>query len=116
MISWWSALMLGLLGATVADGSRIGGVMLTAKRWPWSRSGQRAPFVVGLLIRAGSAGILSAVIALQQIVGWSDQPLVLFVLGIATPTVVQNTTRLGRAVAKAIMTEYFGGGGGAGGV
>lgn len=71
--------------------------------------------MVGLLIRACCAGALSAVVALQGIAGWSDQPLALFILGVATPTVVQNATRLGRAIVRAIMTEYFDRGGGGGG-
>jgi hypothetical protein len=112
MTPWWTGLLLGGLGAAVADGSKIAGVMLSSKRWPWSKPAQRAPFVVGLFIRGGCAAALSAVVAAQAVVGWSDQPLALFVLGLSAPSVVQHGTRLGRAVVIAIMNEYFGGGGG----
>ena len=111
MTPWWAALLFGLLGAAVADGSKISTVMLTSKKWPWNRPGQRAPFAVGLLIRAGCAGALSAMVAIQEIVGWSDRPLALFAVGAVTPTVVQHGTRLGRVVVKAVMSEYLGSGG-----
>lgn len=112
MIPWWTGLLLGALGAAVADGSKIGGILLTSKRWPWSKPGQRAPFAVGLLIRGGCAAALSAVVAAQAVTGWSDQPLALFAVGLSAPTIVQHGTRVGRAIMQAIMSEYFGGGGG----
>jgi hypothetical protein len=112
MISWWVGLLLGAVGALVADGSKISTLMLTSKRWPWTKSGQRGPFVIGLLIRVGCAAALASVIARQAIVGWSDQPLALFIVGVSAPTIIQHGTRLGRAVARAVLAEYFKEGGG----
>ncbi|MGI5236987.1 hypothetical protein [Dactylosporangium sp. CA-139066] len=109
--SWWLGLLLGAVGAAVADGTKISAFMLTFKRWPWTKDRQRAPFFVGLLIRIACAAALSSVVATQPIVGWSDQPLALFLVGLSAPTLVQHGTRLGRAVLKAIMAEYSGAGG-----
>jgi hypothetical protein len=111
---WWEGLLLGALGAAVADGTRIASVMLASKRWPWRTPGQRAPFAVALMIRGGCAAALAGVVAIQEIVGWSDKPLVLFLLGLTAPTVLQHSIRLARVVAKAIIGEYFRGTGGGG--
>ena len=114
MIPWWTGLLLGALGAGVADGTKVGTVMLTSKKWPWTSPGQRGPFLVGLSIRASCGAALSAVVAAAAVVGWSDQPLALFVIGLSAPTIVQHGTRLGRAVVRAILAEYSDGGGGSG--
>jgi hypothetical protein len=104
--------MLGGLGAAVADGSKVAGVMLTAKTWPWSDRAQRLPLVVALAVRSGCAASLGGVTAAEGVVGWSDRPLALFLIGLAAPTVVQNGARIGRVVVRAIMGEYFGSVGG----
>jgi len=109
MIAWWTALILGGLGAVVADGSRIANVMLVSKRWPWNAPKQRLPFAMAIVVRIGCAAALSSVVAMQSIEGWSNQPLVLFVLGLSAPSVVQHGTRLGRALVRAVIREYGGG-------
>lgn len=108
VISWWGALVLGAAGAFVADGSKLANVMLTSKRWPWSNPRQRWPLFVALAIRAGAGAAVSCVVAAQSIMNWSDQPLVLFCLGLSAPTVVQHGARISRAVIRAVMAEYFG--------
>ncbi|MCY1142644.1 hypothetical protein OWR29_32005 [Actinoplanes sp. Pm04-4] len=110
MIQWWLGLVLGILGGAVADGTKYGALMIKLKKFPFSGRGQRSPFILGLAIRWACAGVLAAVVALQKHVGLSDQPLVLFLIGLAAPTVVQQATRLGRAIVRAILSEFFGGG------
>jgi hypothetical protein len=107
MTPWWQGLVLGVLGAAVADGYKIGTTMLSSKRWPWTRTGQRAPFVVALAIRMACPGVLAAVVALQHMTGWSNQPLVLLGIGLAGPTSVQQSVRFGRVVVKAIVGEFL---------
>jgi hypothetical protein len=112
MISWWLGCLLGALGGAVADGTKLAGVMITKKAWPWNTPKQRAPLFVALVIRVACAAAVSAVLADQQIVGWSDRPLALFLAGAAAPSVVQQGTRIVRVAIKAIMHDYLGGGGG----
>jgi len=107
MTLWWTGLLLGALGAAVADGSRIGAVMWTSKRWPWNEPSERVPLVVALTIRITCASVLAGVVASQHVVGWSDQPIVLFGIGLAAPTVVQNGARIARVMMKALFAEYF---------
>jgi hypothetical protein len=108
---WWAGLLLGALGAAVADGTKIGAVMIESKKWPWSRPGQRAPFLVALLIRTTCPAVLAAVVA-AQLTGWPKQAFVLFGIGLAGPTSVQQGTRFARVVVKAILTELSKSGGG----
>ncbi|GIF67998.1 hypothetical protein Ais01nite_60330 [Asanoa ishikariensis] len=112
MTLWWVAAILGGLGGAVADGSRLASTMLSSRKWPWSRREQRMPIVVALVVRTGIAAILAGVVSAQQAVGWSDQPLILFLLGLAAPTVVQGGAKIGRVAFKAIAGEVVGGGGG----
>jgi hypothetical protein len=114
VIVWWMGALLGALGGVVADGSKIAATMLSSKRWPWTRREQRWPFAVALTIRVGCAATVGAVVAVQAVVGWSDHPLGLFVLGLAAPRLVQHGTRIGRVCLKAILGEYSAGGGGGG--
>lgn len=114
MISWWAGLLLGALGGAVADGTKLAGTMINKKSWPWNTPKQRAPILVALIIRVGSAAAVSAVLAGQHVTGWSNQPVVLFLVGLAAPSVVQQGARIGRVIIKAIMHEYFPGGGGGG--
>ena len=111
MISWWMGLLFGLLGAAVADGTKYGAIMINQKKYPFSKRGERAPFMIGLLVRWACGATVCSVVALQQIEEWSNQPLALFLVGVASPTVVQGATRLGRTIIRAIMAELSGGGG-----
>lgn len=113
MIEWWVAALLGALGGVVADGSRLAGTMLSSKAMPWKGKQQRRAVALALIIRSGCAAALPSVVALQGIVGWSDQHLALFLLGFATPTVVQQGARIARVCARAILGELTAGGGGA---
>jgi hypothetical protein len=106
VIAWWVGALLGALGGSVADGTKIATTMMTSKRWPWARPKERLPFLYAILIRIGCAAAVPSVVAVERIVGWSDQPLALFALGLAAPSVVQHAARIGRVCLKALLHEY----------
>lgn len=114
VIIWWVGGLLGALGGAVADASKVATTMLTTKQWPWTKPEQRWPFLTALLLRTGCAAALPAVVAAQKFVGLSDQPLILFLLGLAAPTLVQHVARIARVCLKALLGEYSAGGGGGG--
>jgi len=111
VIPWWEGLLLGLAGASVADALKMAELMMRTKRWPAKGRQQRNPLLIGILIRACSGGVVASVVSMQHLVGWSNAPVALFLLGLASPTVVQQGTRLGRVITKAILNELTGGGG-----
>jgi hypothetical protein len=112
MIIWWAGALLGALGGAVADGSKIAKTMLRTKKSPCAGPGQAGPFVLAIVIRVGCAASVGGVLAAQQMVGWSDSPVVVFLIGTAAPTVIQEGARVGRACVRAILSEYSGRGGG----
>lgn len=109
MTAWWAGFLLGALGAAVADGSRIGTSMLASKQWPWSHPDERVPFAVALVIRMGCASVMASVVAMQELTGWSDRPLVLFGIGLAGPSVVQQGARIARVVVRELFNARGGG-------
>ncbi|MGC4755656.1 hypothetical protein [Micromonospora trifolii] len=95
----------------MADGTKLAGTMINKKSWPWKTSKQRTPILVAITIRVGCAAAVSGVFAAQHIAGWSNQPVALFLIGVAAPSVVQQGARIGRVIIKAVMHDYFPGGG-----